>query len=82
MEATLTFDWANHQHLMYTAIVTHDHYYDEEVTACRLCDRASAQSGIPTNKHFTHPKGCKCYWCAYCKCNELRKREEITRKEN
>ncbi len=23
-----------------------------------------------------HPRGCECYWCVYCDCPELIKREQ------
>ena len=76
MEVTLKIDWPNHRHGFQQVIVTTDHYNDVEINFCGLCDEAAKQSGIPDNKHFEHPKGCKCYWCIYCKCSKLLKREK------
>lgn len=77
MEVAVKLDWPNHQHVFRTLIVTRDHYYDEELIYCIICDKAAKQSNIPHNKHFEHPKGCKCYWCVYCECDNLRKRESL-----
>lgn len=75
MEVVLKIDWPNHQHTFKTHIVTLDHYVDEAVKFCTLCEEIANQSGIPTRQHYKHPKGCKCYWCVYCTCPELYKRE-------
>lgn len=68
-------DWQNHQHQIHQTIKTSDHYNDEEINHCLICDSLAANSGIPTREHYKHPKGCLCYWCVYCVCNEVRKRE-------
>ena len=75
MEVTLKLDWPDHEHFFYTVTITQDHYNDIEFKACRLCDEAASQSGISSNKHFEHPRGCKCYWCVYCQCPKLLERE-------
>ncbi len=76
MEVTIKLDWPNHEHQFTQTIKTTDHYNDVEINHCVLCDRAASASGIPTKKHFEHPKGCKCYWCVYCDCPELIAREK------
>lgn len=76
MKITLQFDWSNHQHTFWQVIRTTDHYNDVEIIFCDLCNRAANQSDIPINKHFKHPKGCKCYWCVYCNCPKLQEREK------
>jgi len=75
MEVALKFDWPNHEHFYQRIILTRDHYGDVEIIFCRICDQAASQSGIPGNRHFEHPKGCRCYWCAYCRCPKLLERE-------
>lgn len=76
MEVTLKFDWPNHLHFFVNSQDPPDHYIEAEINFCRLCDAAAKQSGIPIDRHFEHPKGCKCYWCVSYKCSELRKRKE------
>lgn len=71
---TISVSW-DHVHNFTTTIITRDHYYDYEVKYCLVCDQLATASGIPTNKHFRHPKGCKCYWCVWCLCSELNARE-------
>lgn len=73
---TKHLDWSNHQHSFRTIIHTSDHYYEESVTYCILCNEMAIQSGIPDNRHFEHPKGCKCHWCVYCLCSKLCEREK------
>lgn len=75
MEVALKLDWSNHQHVFQQVMHTSDHYYDTEINFCVLCNKAASQSRTPTNKHFEHPKGCKCFWCVYCECPELVERE-------
>jgi hypothetical protein len=78
MEVALKLDWSNHEHAMTQVVKTTDHYNDVEINYCHLCNEMASQSGIPTKKHYEHPKGCKCYWCVYCDCPELVKREHTT----
>ena len=76
MEIVLKFDWANHGHIF--KLVTRrggDSYTDTADEICRICEVAARQSGIPTNEHYKHPKGCKCYWCVFCICHEVYVRE-------
>ena len=67
--------YAEHIHEFITSIVTRDHYYDYEVEHCVICDNEASKLGLPTNRHFEHPKGCKCYWCVWCVCDGVVKRE-------
>ncbi len=76
MEIQLKLDWPNHQHVFTQVVKTTDHYNDVEINYCLLCNQAASQSGISRNKHFEHPKGCKCYWCVYCDCSKLLEREK------
>jgi hypothetical protein len=76
MEVTLKLDWPNHQHIFKQSTRTTDHYCDYEINHCTLCDMAADDSGIPENRHYEHPKGCKCYWCIYCRCSKLEEREK------
>ena len=62
MEVAVKMDWPNHEHQFHQIIKTTDHYNDEVVNYCLICDQMVSQSGIPTDRHFEHPKGCKCYW--------------------
>lgn len=76
MEVSLKIDWPNHQHVFQQVIRARDHYNDVEINFCSLCDEAAKQSNISINRHFEHPKGCRCYWCAYCNCPKLQDREK------
>lgn len=69
--------WIDHDHEFITTTITRDHYYDYDVKFCVTCDAEAGKSGIPSNKHFEHPKGCKCYWCVWCDCDKLRQREAV-----
>lgn len=75
MEVTIKLDWPNHQHVFTETTKTRDHYNDEVINHCTICDSAASVSGIPSREHHKHPKGCKCYLCEYCKCSELMDRE-------
>lgn len=76
MEVALKLNWPDHLHFFTHVIRTTDHHHHTEINYCRLCNQAAGQSGILTNRHFEHPKGCKCYWCVYCRCPQLLEREK------
>ncbi len=75
---TVTFDWANHQHVMETQSFStgsdcYSSSYDAKV--CALCTEAATQSKIPFKEHHTHPKGCLCRQCVDCRCEKIKERE-------
>lgn len=74
----MELDWENHQHALTLTIKTVDHYNDYEINHCILCDAAAAASKVPTKEHWKHPKGCRCYWCEWCRCPEVEKRDKRT----
>lgn len=77
---TMQFDWASHTHILKYAADRGSDCYSGIVDgeACVLCNEASRQAGLPEKEHFKHPKGCQCYWCVFCKCPEVTKRDRAT----
>lgn len=77
MKVSIEFDWEAHTHVMVSAMCGGgDHYSgDVERDVCVWCEAAASKSGIAVKEHFKHPKGCKCYWCVFCECQEVLQRE-------
>ncbi len=75
---TKTIDWANHGHFFCEVPARGGGCYSDmdDVKVCHWCEGAANASTIPNNKHYEHPKGCQCYYCVECKCEDLRKREK------
>lgn len=80
---TTKFLWEAHKHQFVKRHWRGSSCYSDgrDANVCTLCDAARKEmdppgEAFPEKQHHRHPRGCRCYWCVFCRCREVEERDK------